>query len=716
MVSKLKQIGAGLAIVAASWLAAYGVGSVNGFERLEHLTWSWRARTLAEPRVATDEIKLILVDQSSLDWAADTMGLSWPWPREVYAAIIQFCQRGRARALGFDVLFTEPSAYGVEDDLRLADAMASDLPIATAAFLSEGIGQSTQWPADLARSGWPLHAESDVPAAYMVSRATFPVSSIAQAASVVADTRGFPDSDGVLRRARLFSGFDGQLMASLGLATYQASREQPRVAPPEGVQIEADALTIGRRRIPVDSEGCAVLRYRGPSGTYERFTAAQVIQSELRIQQGERPALSPVVFSGRYVLLGFTAPGLLDVRSTPISPVMAGVEVQATLLDNFLMNDFVRPVPTRFFYGALGVWLLVVVGSTLFLRRLWLLLAVSALSLAVPVLIGFGLYRYAIWWPIAEPWAATALALCGVVLFNYATEGRQKAFLKKAFRQYLSPAVIDQLVQHPGQLRLGGERRTLTIFFSDVAGFTSLSEQLEPEPLTALLNDYLSEMSAILLDEGGTLDKYEGDAIMAFWNAPLDQSDHARRALQAVVRCQQKLDACQSRWRQIAGEPLRMRIGVHTGEVIVGNMGSRARFDYSVLGDAANLASRLEGANKVFGTRNLISEATWQAAGGGEAMTGREIGELLVVGRQTPVRVFEVLPSADEQSDTGAPDRSPDLAPGLALCRAQQWAEAGQWFAEHAQDGAAAAYAKRCAEVLTAPESSWDGVWRLESK
>ena len=195
-------------------------------------------------------------------------------------------------------------------------------------------------------------------------------------------------------------------------------------------------------------------------------------------------------------------------------------------------------------------------------------------------------------------------------MIYYTTEGRQKLFIKNAFKQYLSPAVIEELIQHPERLKLGGERRVLSIFFSDLEGFTGISEGLEPEELTALLNEYLSAMTDIIQEEGGTVDKYEGDAIIAFWNAPLLQPDHAERCVRAALRCQEKLAEMRPAFRERIGKDLRMRIGINSGPAVVGNMGSHTRFDYTMLGDAVNLAARLEGINKQFGTYTILSQAT----------------------------------------------------------------------------------------------------------
>ncbi|TAN50478.1 MAG: adenylate/guanylate cyclase domain-containing protein, partial [Methylococcaceae bacterium] len=305
---------------------------------------------------------------------------------------------------------------------------------------------------------------------------------------------------------------------------------------------------------------------------------------------------------------------------------------------------------------------------------------------------------------------------------------RQKQLVTTALSQYVSGAVVEQIMADPSRLRLGGERKTLTMLFSDLEGFSELAERLEPETLTALLNDYLSDMTDIILDQGGTLDKYQGDAIVAFWNAPLDQADHASRACRAALLCQRRLAERAEAYRSWVGAALKARIGIHTGEVVVGNMGSKARFDYSMLGDAANLAARLESANKAFGTRIMVSEATWLATGG--AFLDREIGIIKVSGRTLPVRVFEPLAIQDSHSDhfPEAPGASHDSSvraaavsfdltayeQALSQCRAGRWAAAEAGFTALPEDALSRLYLARCRQAQA--EGGWDGIWHLTGK
>jgi adenylate cyclase len=304
------------------------------------------------------------------------------------------------------------------------------------------------------------------------------------------------------------------------------------------------------------------------------------------------------------------------------------------------------------------------------------------------------------------------LSLVGSSLVSYSTEGKQRRFIKGAFRQYLSPTVIEQIIAHPERLKLGGELRELSIFFSDLQGFTTISEKLKPEDLTSLLNEYLSAMTDIIQEEGGTIDKFEGDAIIAFWNAPLEVPDHAVRTVRAALRCQEKLAEMRPSLKERYGELL-MRIGMNSGKAVVGNMGSRTRFDYTMLGDAVNLAARLEGTNKQFRTYTMVSATTRELMG--DAFPVRELSRIAVVGRKEPVIVYEPMTAAQYEA------RKQVLAVfdrGLHLFYEGRFAEAIPVFEGiAANDPPAAAYVAKCrAEAEKSHAGPWTGVWTMTEK
>ena len=710
-----KKIAYGLLVGALAAVGVAGLSRTGWVERWDNPLADWRARALARPSAATEQVKLVLLDQESLDWGSQAQGLSWPWPREVYSPLLDYLKRNDARTAAFDVLFTEPSAYGVPDDEALGAAIARFGHFVGAVFLGRQTEQTATWPEHAKPSpieiqgleAW-LAAHPEAAADLVAPRAAFPVPEVAGAAAALGNVSAAADADGIYRRAAPFRIFDGQVLPTLGFATWLAGLGADRGE----ISIRPGELAVGGRRIPLDARGRMILKFRGPTRTHQAFGAAAVIQSEVRLLEGAEPPIQDGrVFKNAHVLFGFSAPGLKDTVTSPMGAGYPGVEIHATMLDDLLAGDFLRDVPA----AANWAWILVlalaagVVAASA--RNGWHSAAAAFALIPLPVLAGLAAWPAGYVLPAAGAMVGVVLALLGGAVANFVLEGRQKLFLKGAFKHYLSPDVIEQILRDPGSLKLGGEKRELTIFFSDLQGFSTISEKLGPEDLTKLLNDYLTDMTDIILAEGGTLDKYEGDAIIAFWNAPLHQPDHAVRAVRASVRCQRKLAERRAEFAQRTGAVLKMRIGLNTGAVVVGNMGSSNRFDYTVLGDAANLASRLEGANKALGTYLMIAESTWALTNG--AFPGRELGQLTVVGRKTPVRVFEATGlEGDPKSEA---EKAFETA--LALARAGRWSDAAAAFDPLGDDAAARTYAAKCRALAAAgPDAAWDGVWNLTEK
>ncbi|CAB5125175.1 Adenylate cyclase (EC [Olavius algarvensis associated proteobacterium Delta 3] len=707
-VRKLLQgviIGAAAASVS---LILWGSGILDPWERQ---TWDWRARMLAAPRQATDDIVLILLDQNSLDWAVEENGLTWPWPREVYGAIIDFCRMAGAQAIAFDVLFTEPSGYGTADDKALAASMATFGRVAAPVFLGKSTGSQQRWPESvplppISAAGIGKQSPLNRKDILRFPRATFPIPEISSKSTVLGSVSTEPDSDGIYRRVPMFSSFDGQILPTLGLTPFLALHGNLTV------HFDPHGAVLDQHKIPLDDGGRALLRYRGPSGTHKNFSAAAIIQSYLRLRDGETPGVRPDDLKGKFVFFGFSAPGLFDLRPTPVDGIYPGVEIHATVLDNFLSGDFLRHAPA-------GVTTTMVVGmamaaaltATIFSSALGGMV-VSAGFLILPAVLSLAAYSMGFWLPLMVQVAGVALALAISLIVNYSTEGRQKRFIKNAFRQYLSPIVIDELIRYPERLKLGGERRTLSIFFSDLQGFTSISERLSPEVLTTLLNAYLSAMTEIIHQEKGTVDKYEGDAIVAFWNAPLEVPDHAACIVQASLRCQSRLAELRPVFFEQIEAELHMRIGINTGPAVVGNMGSRTRFDYTMLGDAVNLAARLEGANKQFGTYTMISESTRQMMG--DEFPVRELARVAVVGKKEPVVVYEPMFPDEYENRRRVLETFEN---GLKCFYDGRFAEAAELFSTIMEDDAPAArYYRKCQELATAKPENWDGVWTMTAK
>lgn len=680
----------------------------------ESKTWDWRVSLLARPGIATDDIRLIVLDQNSLHWGEEVNGLTWPWPRTVFSYVIDYCRRAGVKALAIDAIFTEPSTYGPDDDKALGDAIRSLKNVGGTIFLSRKSGGVSEWPEAYAPptpkishlEQW-LDDEQTHPEDIVYPRAFMPITELADSVSVICNVNQQPDKDGVYRRIKLFSIFDGVVIPGLGLGAYLAAH------PGATISIEPKRLTVDRRTIPIDAKGEAILKFRGPTGTHRAYSVAAVLQSEIRLRDGLPPTIrEPDAFKDKYVFFGFSAAGLYDQRPVAVGGVYTGVEIHATLLDNYLSGDFIRTLPV-------GVILLIVIGlslmcagfSTIFNSPAKIFIT-SILFLSIPIFSAMVMYQKNYWFPltVCEIALASTATLAGVV--SYATEGRQKRFIKNAFKQYLNPTVIEQLIEHPDQLQLGGQRRMLSIFFSDIQGFTSISEQLEPEALTTFLNEYLTVMTDIIHDEEGTVDKYEGDAIIAFWNAPIDVDNHAERCVRAALRCQTELARLRPEFYDRVGKDVLMRIGINSGEAVVGNLGSRTRFDYTMIGDAVNLAARLEGTNKQFGTYTMVSEFTRNLFG--EIFAVRELGRVAVVGRKEPVTVYEPLlwESYEQWKDIFS-----IFSEGLALFYKGEFSRAVDVFSRISDtDPAAESYLHKCHIMQETNMEDWKGVWVMTQK
>ena len=692
-----KKLFRGLAVGALVFLAAVLLHALNVLRPLEWKSWDLRLHMLSDPSRASRDIVLILIDQESLDVYEKSQGMPWPWPRQMHAVFVDYLKAGGAKALFLDLILSETSRYGVEDDEILSRAIAASGNVFVPFFLSEEArDKDANAVRTLKRFSMPAR---DYPkkAVQPLESVSLPVEALLRSAAGAGNVRFSQDEDSIFRRIPLLFSYEGLLLPSLPLALAEFVMGK---SPASGV--------------PLDRSGRMIIRYHGPAGTYKTYSAAAIINSWAQMDEGKTPQIDPKEFGGKIVLLGTSAPGLLDLRPTPFSPVCTGTEIQAAALDNLLHKDFIRISPRAvLFLYVLALALLTAVGVS-FSMKIWKIAVFFAACLALPAAASALAFRGGTWLDFAVPEAAVLASFIGAALLNYSHEGRQRRFIKSVFRHYLSPDVIERILQNPSLLDLGGERREISAFFSDVAGFTSISEKLSPEELVDLLNAYLSEMTDIILSTGGTLDKYEGDAMIAFWNAPLDQPDHALRACRAALKCQKRLAELRPEFKRRFGSEVFARIGVNSGPAVVGNMGSEKRFDYTAVGDTMNLASRLEGACKQYKVATLISESTRDMVRA-EIIT-REIDMIRVVGKKKPVRVFEPVGEMEETA-AGEIEKAALFEGGLKAYRNRDWDGAIDAFRRLGEDLPAGLYVRRCMVFKQSPPPpDWDGVFELGEK
>lgn len=689
----LRGLAVGLAVFALTLL----LGLLKVFPPLEWKSWDARLHLLAAPEQASKDIVLMAVDQDSLNVYEKEQGLGWPWPRQIYAGVLDFLKAGGAKAVFLDLMLTEDSTYGVDDDRLLAEAMTRAGNVFLPIFLSADEREQNEGETRLLEKSVMDRSRIPGPAGHALKSVSLPVDILAAAAVKMGNVQFVPDGDSVYRRLPLVFGYGDWLLPALPLA-----------------MAEFISDGVDPHKIPLDRSGNMILHFFGPRGTYKTYSIGAIINSQARIEEGLEPQVQPREFAGKTVIVGTTAAGLLDFRPTPFGGVYPGMEILATALDNLVGKTFVRETPPAVTWvSVLFLALLAGIGTTM-LKKIRHL---AALGLALPGLAAAGsllAVRAGFWAEFVAPAFAAVMTFIAASLLNYGIEGRQRRFIKSAFRYYLSPLVIDRVLADPSLLRLGGERREITAFFSDVAGFTSISEGLSPEDLVGLLNAYLSEMTDIILDLGGTLDKYEGDAIIAFWNAPVDQPDHALRACRAALRCRQRLAELREEFRGRYGHEVRMRIGVNSGPAVVGNMGSERRFDYTAMGDTMNLASRLESAGKIYGVSTLVGEETERRVR--DEILAREVDVIRVVGKKQPIRVFELL-GEKGAVPTEELEKAARFNRALETYRAQRFSEAAAMFEAIAGDPVATVYAGRARQsAASPPPGDWDGVYELDKK
>jgi adenylate cyclase len=470
------------------------------------------------------------------------------------------------------------------------------------------------------------------------------------------------DADGVVRRERLVYAYQGGLYPSLALAAARAAAPERFDGP---LRYARDHLVSGSELVPLD-RGRLPVRWRGPfmaggQTTYPVYPAFHVLNSAEQLATGWEPDVPLEAFRDRVVFVGLTGVGLPDMRATPLAPHDPGVIIHATILDNLLRGDYLRRGPAWVQHGVVAGAAFAVALPVALLSSV---LAAAATGLLVLVLIAAGItaaFTAGLWIELAAPLAAGAVAFAGSLGAGYLAEGRDKRRVREMFGRYVTPAYVARLAEHPEALELGGERVALTVLFSDIRGFTSLSERLPPEEVIGLLNQYLDAMVEVVFRHEGTIDKFIGDAVMAFWGAPLPVADHARRAMDAALDMRAELDRLNAGWSATGAAPtLRIGVGIHTGEAVVGNIGSLSRkLDYTAIGDTVNLASRLEGLNKEYGTTILVSDATAAAAGPGYEL--HDLGEVRVKGKEREVAIYELT-----GREVGAAARRGVLAPAGA--------------------------------------------------
>jgi len=589
-------IGATLALLV---FLAYQRGLLDTFE-LKSIDFRFQIRG---PIASKVPIVLISIDQDSFD----ELNLPWPWPRTLHALLIQKLAASQAKLIAFDVLFTEPKPDPREDQ-TLANAIKAAGNVILAAEFTEvpsdfGPRTTVNLPIPLVRE----HALSYGPANLVTDR------------------------DGIVRRARQALAFQDRIFPGFAYHVYQGFMGEKAVS---GKEISL---------LPY------LINFRGPARSYPIVPYYRILRDEI----------DPSVFKDKIIIVGAFSPSLHDIFPTPFSASdpTAGVEIQADFVDTLVANDPITPFP-GLGHHAIFVILLAV--------TIWVAFHFKPMKAFVVVLILAGAFAFAsfylfsfhqLWMPMVPSLLGVLLSYGGITLDNYIREQKERIRLRATFSKYVSADVVEELLEDHEGLALGGKRRHITVLFSDIRGFTSISEQIGPEQVVLLLSDYFGQVTHIVFKYGGTVDKFIGDAVFAIFGAPKSHGDDALRAVKTGLEMIELVESLGPKWTQIIGRPLKVGVGINSGDAVVGSIGSELRSEFTAIGDTVNLGSRLEGLTKELGVPMLISEFT--AAELKDAIPLRPLRQVKVTGREAPLLVYcpEVLLEGEVEfaTDTAAP-------------------------------------------------------------
>ena len=707
-------------------------------DTLDAFVYDARLR-LTAPGGVDERIVIVDVDEASLA----ELG-RWPWSRDRMAALVtQLFDHYAIKLLGFDVVFAEPDSSSglaaldamtlherkgdaafrasvdarrseLDYDRRFADALRGRPVVLGNYFSNLAVAQASgvlPEPA-LSADALPEHLPGVTSGnGYGANLAT-----LQQAAGAAGHFNPVVDFDGISRRVPMLVEYRGGYYPSLTLAMARVLLGRPALRPvyPDDPDYGAlEWLELVRDngavvRIPVDEQAASLVPYRGAQGSFRYVSAADVLGARVPDEQ----------LRNRIVLFGTTAPGLMDLRATPVGSTYAGVEIHANLLAGILDQTIVQK--PAYLLGA-EVLLLVVCALLLavllpIVSPLHATLAAGVVLLAVCAL-NLGLWSAGLAMPLASTFAAIVAIYAFNMAWGYFTETRSKRQFAELFGQYVPPELVDVMARDPRRYSMEGRNQELTVLFSDVRGFTSISEGLDPKELSQLMNAYLGAMTAIVRKNRGTLDKYIGDAIMAFWGAPVAAPDHARRAVLTALAMQSEVRRLDAPFAARGWPALRIGVGINTGTMTVGDMGSTVRKSYTVMGDAVNLGSRLEGITKQYGVGIIVSATTRAQV---DDIVYRELDRVRVKGKDEPVAIYEPLGGRDE-IDAAELEELAFWDAALQLYRSQQWeAAAGQLYnlsRRNPQRALYALYIKRVAHYREHPPGdAWDGVTTFETK
>jgi adenylate cyclase len=648
----IKKRNMSIILIVFSSLLIIGLHLTSSFDRLENISFDAAAKYFRGDLETSDEVAVVLIDEASLQALNQVVG-RWPWPRAIYSDLLEFFAMGEPRAIIFDILFVETQEKRVDGEIGM-----NDRALALSTMESENVYHAVQIIVDeedevnktLLNKPMPKEfldmfaikgVEGEFKDEKKVNNYYLPFYELYMASKGIGVVEFASDPDGIYRRTKPLREYQGNLFPVAGIAPILDSQKT--------VIGEKDIL-IGNKSIPVDREGKVIIN---PYGKINSYSISGIFASLQSINEGdvENLMINPEEFRDKIVYIGASAVGVEDLKASPLSPLTPGVYLHASLASNYLMDDFLHYADSRITYLFIVIFSVICTLAVLFLGKF-------TQKLALPIICLFGWFAaYSHFFganfllELIPP--ASSIIFSGGFSFAFlaATEGREKAKVKRMFSQYVSPEVLNQMTEHFDEYSGTGVGSTvdLTIMFTDIRGFTAFSDKTEPEMVIKMLNAYLSQMCDVILKNQGTVDKFIGDAIMAFWGAPVKIENHAEMAVRSAIGMAQNMHLVNEKIREMGMDfEVRQGIGVNTGPAILGNIGSEKKLSYTVIGDTINLASRLESLNKQFPAPIIISEFTYERIK--DTLPCRILGKVQVRGKRDMIGIYEALGFENEES------------------------------------------------------------------
>jgi adenylate cyclase len=617
-----------IALIVATVLSMFYLSNMRLFNVLEEKTLDMRF-TMRGRIAPGPETVIAAIDEKSIS----KLG-RFPWPRSVWARVVDRLTEDGAKVIVFDVFFTEPEKNTASDNLLQQAIRRSGRVILPLVFDFTKAGFKETGFTDkkldfMTPSSYAVLKHAAEPFSPLKAEVVLPpLPRFSSAAASLAHINMVPDEDGTLRWEMLAIAYQGDYYAPIGL---QAARLYRGLKNEDLALDYRGEVDLGDTSIPTDEHGRMLINYRGPTGTFPTYSVADILGRTL--PRG--------TFKNKIVLIGATAMGIFDLRVTPFSNNMPGIEKHASVVDNILHRDFLYH--TEFSVPVLIVLFAMVLGFAI--PRLGAKAGAALFLILFVGYLGFVYYLFTsrgIWFNLVYPASALFFGYTSQTAYRFFMEERRARDIRKMFSSYVSKRIVDELIRDPSKAKLGGDRKEITVLFSDIRGFTTFSEKHQPEEVVSLLNEYLGAMTEIVFEYEGTLDKFVGDAVMALWGAPIGQPDHAERAVRCAVSMIAKLKQLQAKWTAEGKYAIDIGIGINTGDMVVGNMGAEGKkMDYTVIGDNVNLGARLEGLTRKYNNHIIISEYTYEKVK--DIVEARELDSVTVKGKENPVVVYDLV-------------------------------------------------------------------------